>query len=153
MQDLIISGVAINDLMERKHMSTYYSDGALQDFYTQTKFQISNILKTPEDLSLQAGEILEIIEPISIIEEDNGQVIVRSNEYLELQKNEETIIFLKKNTFGDFAIMNSNLGRYSLSEYYSALKGDIYQDLHAHSNEEVKIKEEIIKKYSDVLKK
>lgn len=107
--DLVVVGSAIEDFSDRDHQVTTYEGGEIQDFYTNTQIRIDQILKKPTDFSADQTEIM-IVEPVSI---DNGQKLTRDN-YIELQKDDPSIIFLKKNSFGNYFLVNRNRGKISL---------------------------------------
>ncbi|WP_037285632.1 hypothetical protein [Saccharibacillus sacchari] len=107
--DLVIVGSAVTDFSERDHQITTYEGGEIQDFYTKTKVRIDRILKKPTDFAEDQTE-MTILEPVSI---ENGQKLTRDN-YIELQKDDQSIIFLKKNSFGDYFLVNRNRGKISL---------------------------------------
>lgn len=107
--DLIVIGTPTENFEARKHVITNYNDGAMQDFYTLTKIKIDKIIKKPDDFS-KNQETMLIIEPVSL----RDKTKLTSNGYVELQKGDQNIIFLMKNTFGDYSIINNNLGKFSL---------------------------------------
>lgn len=53
---------------------------------------------------------MKIIEPVSLKEDVKYTV----NQYVELQKGEPSVLFLMKNTYGDYGLINDNLGKFSL---------------------------------------
>lgn len=108
--ELIIVGTPTETFENRKHVITNYDDGAIQDFYTLTEIKIDKILKKPEEFS-EEQETISIIEPVSL----DGDTKLTSDGYVELQKGDQSIIFLMKNTFGDYSIINDNLGKFSLN--------------------------------------
>ncbi|BCG57094.1 hypothetical protein [Paenibacillus sp. URB8-2] len=113
--ELIIVGTPTQDFDERKHVVTTFDDGTLQDFYTITDVKVDQVIKAPKDSSLANGDSLSIIEPISYIEDGAGKKKISFEDYTELKQSEKNIIFLKKNTQGQYSIINMDLGKFSLN--------------------------------------
>lgn len=109
--DLVVIGSAVDDFLDRDHEVTTYEDGYVQDFYTRTKIKIDKILKNTSQFPEDQKE-LTLLEPVSL---DQGQKLTRDN-YIELQKDDPSVIFLKKNSFGDYFLVNRNRGKVSLTE-------------------------------------
>ncbi|MBY0117959.1 hypothetical protein NST33_07485 [Paenibacillus sp. FSL L8-0435] len=107
--ELIVIGYAIEDFRDREHVITAFDDGTMQSFHTNTNIKIEKILKKPEDFPSDQNE-LTIIEPVSL----EGDVKYTANDYVELQKGDKSVLFLMKNTFGDYGLINDNLGKFSL---------------------------------------
>ncbi|MGC5770742.1 hypothetical protein [Paenibacillus pabuli] len=107
--ELIVIGYATDDLVDREHVVTAFDDGTMQSFHTNTNIKIEKILKKPDDFPLDQNE-LTIIEPVSL----EGQVKYTANDYVELQKDDKSVIFLMKNSFGNYGLINDNLGKFSL---------------------------------------
>ncbi|SEM06729.1 hypothetical protein [Paenibacillus sp. OK003] len=84
-------------------------DGTMQSFHTNTNIKIEKILKKPDDFPSDQNE-LTIIEPVSL----EGDVKYTVNDYIELQKGDRSVLFLMKNSFGDYGLINDNLGKFSL---------------------------------------
>ncbi|MBD7966656.1 hypothetical protein [Paenibacillus gallinarum] len=97
--------------MDREHKVKVYADSYLQDFSTRTTIKINKILKKPADFPEDQKE-LTIIEPVSLHE---GEKFTVGN-YIELQKDEPSVIFLMKNSFGDYSLVNDNLGKIMLTD-------------------------------------
>lgn len=113
--DLVVIGEATQEFDKRKHVTTYFDDGAtLQDFYTLTEITIDQVLKGPDDIRTD-DLTLEIIEPLALIHNAGDTIKYTHGNYNELQKGEKSVIFLKKNTFGQYSVFNQNLGKFSLS--------------------------------------
>ncbi|MEK4361527.1 hypothetical protein MKX68_03305 [Paenibacillus sp. FSL M8-0212] len=107
--DLIVIGYATADFRDREHVITAFDDGTMQSFHTNTNIKIEKILKKPEDFPSNQNE-LKIIEPVSL----EGDVKYTVDDYVELQKGDKSVLFLMKNTFGDYGLINYNLGKFSL---------------------------------------
>ncbi|MDR6715521.1 hypothetical protein [Paenibacillus sp. 2003] len=107
--ELIVIGYATEDFRDREHVITAFDDGTMQSFHTNTNIKIEKILKKPDDFPSDQNE-LTIIEPVSL----EGDVKYTVNDYVELQKGDKSVLFLMKNTFGDYGLINDNLGKFSL---------------------------------------
>ncbi len=106
--ELIVIGYATEDFRDREHVITAFEDGTMQSFHTNTNIKIEKILKKPDDFPSDQNE-LTIIEPVSL----EGDVKYTVNDYVELQKGDKSVLFLMKNTFGDYGLINDNLGKFS----------------------------------------
>lgn len=107
--ELIVIGYVTEDFRDREHVITAFDDGTMQSFHTNTNIKIEKILKKPEDFPSDQNE-LKIIEPVSL----EGDVKYTVDDYVELQKGDKSVLFLMKNTFGDYGLINYNLGKFSL---------------------------------------
>ncbi|WP_342572264.1 hypothetical protein MKY85_07755 [Paenibacillus sp. FSL R5-0749] len=107
--ELIVIGHATEDFRDREHVITAFDDGTMQSFHTNTNIKIDKILKKPDDFPSDQNE-LTIIEPVSL----EGDVKYTVNDYMELQKGDRSVLFLMRNTFGDYGLINDNLGKFSL---------------------------------------
>ncbi|MEK3774331.1 hypothetical protein MHB85_07600 [Paenibacillus sp. FSL K6-4396] len=107
--ELIVIGYATGDFRDREHIITAFDDGTMQSFHTNTNIKIEKILKKPDDFPSDQNE-LTIIEPVSL----EGDVKYTVDDYVELQKGDKSVLFLMKNTFGDYGLINDNLGKFSL---------------------------------------
>lgn len=107
--ELIVIGYATENFKDREHIITAFDDGTMQSFHTNTNIKIDKILKKPDDFPSDQNK-LTIIEPISL----EGNVKYTVNDYTELQKGDRSVLFLMKNTFGDYGLINDNLGKFSL---------------------------------------
>ncbi|MBT2284482.1 hypothetical protein J7E78_13135 [Paenibacillus polymyxa] len=107
--ELIVIGYATEDFRDREHVITAFDDGTMQSFHTNTNSKIEKILKKPDDFPSDQNE-LPIIEPVSI----EGDVIYTVDDYVELQKGDESVLFLMRNSYGDYGLINDNLGKFSL---------------------------------------
>lgn len=109
--ELVIVGYATEDFSDREHKVKVYGDGYLQDFSTRTNIKIDKILKKPADFPEDQKE-LTIIEPVSLQDEEK----ITAENYIELKKDEPSVIFLMKNSFGDYSLVNDNLGKIILTD-------------------------------------
>ncbi|MEJ8305734.1 hypothetical protein [Saccharibacillus sacchari] len=109
--ELVVVGYATEDFSDREHKIKAYGDGYLQDFSTRTNIKIDKILKKPADFPEDQKE-LTIIEPVSLQDEEK----ITAENYIELKKDEPSVIFLMKNSFGDYSLVNDNLGKIILTD-------------------------------------
>ncbi|WP_413404728.1 hypothetical protein [Paenibacillus amylolyticus] len=107
--ELIVIGYATGDFRDREHIITAFDDGTMQSFHTNTTIKIKEILKKPDDFHSDQNE-LTIIEPVSL----EGDVKYTANDYVELQKGDKSVLFLLRNSYGDYGLINDNLGKFSL---------------------------------------
>jgi len=112
--DLIIIGTPTKSFEDREHVATYFDDGILQDFYTLTEIKIDRVIKSPEDF--KQSDSLTIIEPIGYVEDEDEKTKITYEGYTELPEGQKSIIFLKKNTFGQYGVINMDLGKFSLEQ-------------------------------------
>ncbi|WDH99734.1 hypothetical protein PUW24_13040 [Paenibacillus urinalis] len=145
--ELIIIGTPTKSFIDREHKITHYGDGEVQDFYTLTEIQIDKILKKPDDLP-QDQKTTSIIEPIGL----DGETKLIVDDYVELQKGDQSVIFLVKNTFGDYGIMNENLGKYSLDHPEVSIsrmsEESSRQSEENETDKYINYREEVFKKYN-----
>ncbi|MGN7411595.1 hypothetical protein [Paenibacillus sp. SAF-068] len=129
--ELIVIGHATDDFRDREHVITVFDDGTMQSFHTKTNIKIDRILKKPDDFPSDQNE-LTIIEPASL----EGDVKYTVNDYVELQKGDTSVLFLMKNTFGDYGLINDNLGKFSLEgiTQYSMPQSSTAQVLSEYKN-------------------
>lgn len=109
--ELIVVGYATEDFLDREHNVKVYADSYLQDFSTRTTIKIDKIIKKPTDFPEDQKE-LTIIEPVSLYKEEK----LTTGNYIELKKDEPSVIFLMKNSFGDYSVVNDNLGKIMLTD-------------------------------------
>lgn len=107
--ELIVIGYATDEFADREHVITAFDDGTMQSFHTNTTIKIKQVLKKPEDFPSDLTE-LTVIEPVSL----DGDVKYTANDYVELQKDEPSVLFLLRNSYGDYGLINDNLGKFSL---------------------------------------
>lgn len=139
--EFIVIGYATDGFADREHVITAFDDGAMQSFHTNTNIKITKILKKPEDFPSDQTE-LTIIEPVSL----DGNVKYTANDYVELQKNEPSVLFLLRNSYGDYGLINDNLGKFSLEgvSQYSLPESSLSQQL---SDYQI-FRDSVMKKYN-----
>ncbi|WP_409369150.1 hypothetical protein [Lysinibacillus sp. 38-6] len=121
--ELIIIAKATEEFEHREHVNTFhetpednYQPKMLIDGITKTNVHIKKILKQPEDAQLNEGDLLTVIEPITIFEDvDHVKKIMTISHYQAIGM-EDTILFLTKNSYGVYGVINMNNGHYSLTK-------------------------------------
>ncbi|MBO9609665.1 MAG: hypothetical protein J7639_27160 [Paenibacillaceae bacterium] len=136
---LIILAEPLKSFNDRTHKTTYYADGAIQDFYTLTDVKIHKIYKKPNELNLDSKQ-LSIVEPVGIMKRNSGNFKLLSNHFVELNQGNKYILFLAKNSFGQYSIINSNEGKYNID-------GKDQKDDGEHASDKLKIKKDLLAKY------
>ncbi|MDT0124905.1 hypothetical protein Q9R46_19730 [Paenibacillus sp. RRE4] len=114
--DLIIIGSTAEEFQDRKHITTTFDDGVIQDFYTLTNLNIDSVIKKPDDSDISTGQTLEAIEPIGYTDPAIKDTKITLNDYTELEKDITYIMFLEKNDQGNYVLINLNLGKFNLEE-------------------------------------
>lgn len=129
--DLILYGSPVDNFEDSKHVNNY-SDGILADFYTLTKFKIKNIIKKTAGLNIKKGNILDVLEPLTLIDDNNGKRILEIEGYKPMEKGTNYVIYLKKNDVGDYCVINMSNGRFNIdndsdnmNSRHKAIKDDV----------------------------
>lgn len=120
--ELVVMAHTVKDFMDRNHVVKYVEQTeedkdlpvAIEDFYTETPVRIIKVLKQPSDSIIAKNDSINIIEPISLVEDDFGVRKLSTENYVELQKGKPYILYLKKNTYGQYSIINMNNGKFNL---------------------------------------
>ncbi len=162
--ELIIIAQATEKFEDREHINKYhetpedkYQPKFLIEGITKTNVKIKEVLKQPESENYREGQILSVIEPITIFEDtDKIKKIKTISNYKEIG-TDDYILFLQKNTFGEYGVINMNNGRYNLSntDEFNSIKTlsaseerEQAEDLLQHQE----IKETILKTYGVEIK-
>ncbi|NQX47116.1 hypothetical protein HQN87_17435 [Paenibacillus tritici] len=115
--DLVVIASPIDDFENRKHISTFYDTGDLQDYYTLNNLTIKKVLSGDKS---NIGENLEVIESNSIVDFGAQKIKMINDGYKETQKGQDYILFLKKDSQGQYQIINRNEGTFTIDEVNSA---------------------------------
>lgn len=155
--ELVVIAKIDKDFNEREHIVTYFPSSSpqqqkeIEDYYTKTPITIKKVLKKPEGFNLDKNSTLTVIEPLSLIDDVNGKRKITTEHYREMGKGQKYVIYLKKNTYGEYSVINMNNGRFNL-DVEEELKGkeiDIDIDkIEKHNN----MKKEIMQKYEKEIK-
>ncbi|MDY7224238.1 hypothetical protein [Halalkalibacterium halodurans] len=153
--ELIVLAHTNKDFLDREHIITMTpADGDLpetiEDFYTKTPIIITEVIKSPEGSNIKANDEIEIIEPISILEEEK-KILLMEN-YTAINKDDKYIIYLQDNSFGEYSIINLNNGRFNLESDEQIV--NLHE--HGHDNDKekhAKFKKQVKEKFKVELKK
>ncbi|MFS0725418.1 hypothetical protein [Paenibacillus sp. 1P07SE] len=138
--DLIVVASPVNDFRDRKHVTTKFNDGAIQDFYTETTIEIKKVIK---GTSITDGQKIDIGEPISIAKEKGSDVVLSRNGYSEVEVTKNYILFLMKNDAGLYFVIG-NGGKYEDESTHA----QEHEHDHVHGND---FTQEVMEKYGSLL--
>jgi hypothetical protein len=142
--ELVVFASPLKKFEDREHVNTYFGDGQLQDYYTLTEIKIDKVVKAPADFV--NSDTLTVVEPIGLIKDKNkGNIKLALEDYSELSQGKEYVIFLKKNTYGQYGIINMELGKFSTDENQEEATSSVL-DNHAEKNKE--FHSAVMKKYN-----
>lgn len=140
--ELVVIAKPDKNFIDREHVVNYVSSSdseadlppAIEDLYTRTSITIAEVLKQPESSSIAKNDNLTIIEPVALLEDDKGLKKISTENYLEIEKGKNYILYLKKNTYGEYSVINMNNGRFNL-EAVEKIENS-YE--HGHENDQEK---------------
>jgi signal peptidase I len=112
--DLIVVAKTNQPFNERNHIINKHNNISIKEIFTKTEIVILKVLKKPEELALTKNDLLTVIEPVTFDRERN--VKLSYAHYEELLGNESYVIFMKKNDYGDYSIINMNDGKFKLND-------------------------------------
>lgn len=143
--DLIVIASSNDSFLNREHVATYTpAEGelseSLEDFYTKNTIKIKDILKSEEGSDIKIGSEIDVIEPVAIVETGEGKQILTTENYLEMEEDTDYIIYLKRNTYGEYGVINMNNGRFNLESE------DQIVNLNEHNHDNDKEEHEAFKK-------
>lgn len=147
--DLVVLGTPLNNFEDREHYTTKFSDGAIQDFYTLTNIRIEKVIKTNNDPAIKQANTIKFVEPLTLFQTMDGKKKLIRDEYKEVKKGSKYIFYLKKNTFGNYSIINLNNGKFNTDNTDSK---DLESDDQNEKNLKLSIKNDILKKHEASLK-
>lgn len=154
--DLVVLANPIDSFVDREHVARYTppQGGApktLEDFFTRTTIKIKKVLKSPKGLDIQDNSELDIIEPVSIIENGGVQKKFTVENYIEIEKDNHYIIYLKDNTYGEFGVINMNNGRFNLKseeQLQSLMQHSHNDDIDKHEE----MKKQVFERFENEIK-
>ncbi|MFB4160376.1 hypothetical protein ACE1TF_10865 [Geomicrobium sp. JSM 1781026] len=147
--DAVVIGRTSDDFIDREHVNIYYEDGYLEDFYTLTNIDVHDVMHYSED-RFNFSEEIKIVEPLSIVGNEEEEVKLISEGYEELKADTDYLIFLKENIFGDMSVVWQNYGKFNL-ESDDIGNPDLYSsksDYEAASEFKSNLFEEATKRYN-----
>lgn len=114
MADIVVIGEPTVDFINRDHIIKTGEDEFIEDFYTNTEIKIHEVLLNNDQSNYHSGDLLSIIEPSSVIEEQGESFEFVMDEYTSVNKEVGYIFFLKKNTFGEYSLIGNQLGKFNI---------------------------------------
>lgn len=157
--ELIVIAKANREFMDREHVIKYayrdseeekYLPKSIEDFYTKTSIHIIEVLKQPPSLPISKSDEVTIIEPLSLFE-DNGLKKITIENYLEIKENTNYILYLKKNTYGQYGVINMNTGRFNLEFNEESMESAKYGDEESEDKHQ-KIKKSVVNRFQKEIK-
>lgn len=151
--ELVVIAKVDKDFNEREHVVTYFPSSSpeqqkeIEDYYTKTPITIKKVLKKPEGFTPDKNSTLTIIEPISLIDDVNGKRKLTAEHYKEVEKSKRYVLYLKKNSYGEYSVINMNNGRFNI-DVEEELKVKELDEIEKHNN----MKKEIMQKYEKDIK-
>lgn len=138
--ELVVIASTNEDFMDREHIVKYVPGSdeeeglpkAIEDFYTKTSITVERVLKQPASNKVEETEKMSVIEPIALLED--GSKILSVENYHEILKGRQYIIYLKKNTKGEYGVINMNNGRFNLESTDQIIN----LTEHGHDNDKAK---------------
>ncbi|WP_339189587.1 hypothetical protein MKX33_05810 [Paenibacillus sp. FSL R5-0490] len=119
--DLVVIAKTDSKFADREHVVKYAAPDAdadlpkaIEDFYTKTPIKVLKVLKSPASAAITENKEMNIIEPVSMIEEDVKSKKISIENYNEISEGIKYVLYLKQNTYGDYSVINMNNGRFSL---------------------------------------
>jgi len=151
--DLVVIGKPLDGFLDREHKVTFYEDGSIEDFYTETNIQVIEVIKAPQELNITMGSNFELVEAgVGIIKDSKGEKVkIVRDFYSEMKKNNRYLIFLKKNTFGDYAVSYNTYGKYYLDgqeEFEGNVPNNNNEELISTKEKKEKFKKEFKKTFN-----
>lgn len=143
--DLIVIASSNDSFLNREHVATYTPaeedlPETLEDFYTINTLTIKEVLKPEEESDIPVGSELDVIEPVAIVDTGELKQILTIDNYLEMEEDVDYIIYLKRNTYGEYGVINMNNGRFNLESE------DQIVNLNEHNHDNDKEEHEAFKK-------
>lgn len=114
--ELIVVGTPSEDFFGRQFLVKRYPDGNVMTFATMATIRVSRVIKNPSGFRLSPKRTLQALEPVGLINEGPvaGWVKINMEDYKELKRGSRYLLFLKRNTVGQYGIINMNLGKFNL---------------------------------------
>jgi hypothetical protein len=145
--DLIVIAKTTQPFLNRNHVIKHMKDSngkdlpSIMDMFTRTEIVIEKVIKQPNNEAFSKDDRIQIIEPISY--DDLRKVKVTLAHYEEINANESYILFLGKNTYGNYSLINMNNGKFKINKLKSNKQEDQLNYLHN------KLAKEVYAKYKE----
>ncbi len=156
--DLVVIAKTTQDFMDREHVLKYIphpdptKGKTIADFYTRTPIKITEVLKIAESSTIANNDNLNIIEPLSLIDDEQGLRILTSENYQGMEKGKQYILYLKDNTFGEYGVINMNNGVYNLEADEKIAKLAVIGDVMDVEEKHEKMEKVVLKKFEKEIK-
>lgn len=108
--ELVVIGSPIKDFEDREVLLKERPGGVIEYIVTSTEINVEKVLKGPEEDAIH----LKIIEPIGVRQTLKGKERIASDGYTAMKKGSQYLIFLGKNTFGQYSVINMQAGKFNL---------------------------------------
>lgn len=138
---LIVIGSPIKEFEEREMIIKTFENGTPMDFYTLTEIKVEKVIKGSEEDATN----LKVIEPIVLKQTLSGKEKLSIEDYTEMKNGSSYMIFMKKNMYGHYGVMNLQSGKFNLD-------GTDPDDLSPDDPNKRRIFSELTKNYSAQLK-
>jgi hypothetical protein len=138
--DIIVVGQSKTDFIEDQHVVEKSQEGFIRDYYTITNFTINKNIKGDYD-----SRIIKILQPASVLDEGDEKVIIASDGYSLIQRNNKYMLFLKRSTLDNvYSIVAISQGKHNIDK-----KDKEEQEIDEHDNQLKKLKIAVKKKYEE----
>ncbi|WP_195575571.1 hypothetical protein [Paenibacillus sp. 1001270B_150601_E10] len=107
--EMVVIGSPVKDFEDREIHTTKLSTGLIGEIVTFTEIKIEKVLKGPEEDAVD----LTVIEPVGVYQTFKGREKITSDGYSEMKKGSTYLIFLGKNTFGQYSVINMQDGKFN----------------------------------------
>ncbi|MFF2886481.1 hypothetical protein [Paenibacillus sp. NPDC057967] len=108
--DLVVVGSPIKDFEDREVLSKETSTGILMYIATSTEIKVEKVLKGPKEDAVD----LNVIEPVGLKQTFKGKERITIEGYTAMKRGSQYLIFLSKNTFGQYGVINMQAGKFNL---------------------------------------
>ncbi|WP_195575560.1 hypothetical protein [Paenibacillus sp. 1001270B_150601_E10] len=108
--ELVVIGSPIKDLEDRELHIEELPKGFVADIATFTEMNVEKVLKGSEEDAIN----LTVIEPIGVYQTFKGKKRIAYEGYTEMKKGSKYLIFMKKNSYGQYSVINMQSGKFNL---------------------------------------
>ncbi|GGG14183.1 hypothetical protein [Paenibacillus aceti] len=108
--DLVVIGSPLKKFEDREVLLKERSRGVIEYIVTSTEMNVEKVLKGPEEETVH----LNVIEPIGVRQTLRGKIRIALDGYTAMKKDSRYLVFLSKNTFGQYSVINMQAGKFNL---------------------------------------
>lgn len=108
--ELVVVGSPLKDFEDRELHLSRFSNGAIEDIATFTEIDVEKVIKGPEEDAIN----LKVYEPIGVYQTFKGKERIAFEGYTAMKKGSRYLIFLSKNTYGQYSVINMQSGKFNL---------------------------------------